>query len=152
VRSTRLQMRGTAPLGRVVAERPVYHRHGYDYWQQLPDGSLAVGGARDRHVEAEWDAPAEPTSAVQADLDALLERIAGPGAVVTHRWAGVVAYSPDGLPVLEEVRPGVIATGALNGHGNTLGSASARAAAAIALGGPAPRLARLLRPEHWDGA
>jgi glycine/D-amino acid oxidase-like deaminating enzyme len=53
--------------------------------------------------------------------------------------------------VLAEVRPGVIAVGAHSGHGNVLGSAAARAATAIALGEPAPLLARLLRPEHWDG-
>jgi glycine/D-amino acid oxidase-like deaminating enzyme len=62
----------------------------------------------------------------------------------------VIAYTPDRLPVLAEVRPGVIAAGAHSGHGNVLGPAAARAATAIALGEPAPRLARLLRPEHWD--
>jgi glycine/D-amino acid oxidase-like deaminating enzyme len=71
-------------------------------------------------------------------------------APVTHRWAGVIAYTEDRLPVFAEVRPGVIAVGAHSGHGNVLGSAAARAAVEIALGRPAPRLARLLRPEHWD--
>jgi len=81
---------------------------------------------------------------VQADLEALLRDVAGVHAPVTHRWAGVVAFSDDGLPVLEEVRPGVFASGALSGHGNVLGSACARAAADAALGRPAP-LADLLR-------
>ena len=71
---------------------------------------------------------------------------------MTHRWAGVIAYTEDRLPVLEEVRPGVLACGAFSGHGNVLGSAAARAAVAIALGEPPPPIARLLRPEHWDGA
>ena len=44
----------------------------------------------------------------------------------------------------------MIAVGAYSGHGNVLGSAAGRAAMAIALGEPAPRLARLLRPNHWD--
>jgi glycine/D-amino acid oxidase-like deaminating enzyme len=61
----------------------------------------------------------------------------------------VIAYTPDRLPVFAEVRPGVIAVGAHSGHGNVLGSAAARAATAIALGRSAPRLAQLLRPEHW---
>ena len=61
----------------------------------------------------------------------------------------MIAYTPDRLPVFAEVRPGVIAVGAHSGHGNVLGSAAGRAAMAIALGEPAPRLARLLRPEHW---
>ena len=150
VRSTRLQMLGTAPVAASIAPRPVYHRHGYDYWQQLPDGRLALGGGRDRHLEEEWDAPAEPSEAVQRELDVLLREHLGVCEPVTHRWAGIVAYTDDGLPILEEVRPGVIVTGALNGHGNVLGSAAARAAAEIALGRPAPLLARLLRPKEWS--
>src|SRR5215207_4141755 len=115
VRSTRLQMLATEPIEPGTIPCPVYDNWGYDYWQQLPDGSVALGG----------------------------------GAAVTHRWAGVIAYTPDRLPVFSELRAGVIAVGAHSGHGNVLGSAAARAAMAIALGGPAPRLARLLRPEHW---
>ena len=61
----------------------------------------------------------------------------------------VASYTPDRLPVFAEVRPGVIAVGAHSGHGNVLGSAAASAAMAIALGRSAPRLAQLLRPEHW---
>jgi gamma-glutamylputrescine oxidase len=149
VRSTRLQMLGTAPDAPRFP-RPVYHRWGYDYWQQLPDGRIALGGGRDRHADEEWGAPAEPSEAVQADLERLLREELGVQAAITHRWAGVVAYTDDELPVLEAVRPGVLAVGGHNGHGNVMGSACARAAAEIALGRPAPRLARLVRPSLWD--
>jgi gamma-glutamylputrescine oxidase len=149
VRSTRLQMLGTSPV-EPRFPRPVYHRWGYDYWQQLPDGRIALGGGRDRHADDEWGAPAEPSHAVQADLERLLRDRLGVDAPITHRWAGVVAYTDDELPVLEEVRPGVLAVGGHNGHGNVMGSACARAAAQIALGRPAPRLARLVRPTLWD--
>jgi gamma-glutamylputrescine oxidase len=149
VRSTRLQMCATAPVAAEVAPRPVYARWGYDYWQQLPDGRIALGGGRDRHLEAEWGAPAEPTEPVQAELDRLLRDEIGVDAPVTHRWAGVISFTDDGLPVFEETRPGVVVIGAHNGHGNVLGSAAGRAAASIALGRPAPPLARLLRPERW---
>jgi gamma-glutamylputrescine oxidase len=149
VRSTRLQMLGTAPAP-PRHPRPVYHRWGYDYWQQLPDGRVLLGGGRDRSAAEEWGAAPEPTAAVQAGLDRLLRDVAGVHAPVTHRWAGVVGYTGDGLPVLEAVRPGVLAVGGHNGHGNVIGSAAARAAARIALGEPAPAFARLLRPEVWD--
>lgn len=145
VRSTRLQMLGTAPVAQLFA-RPVYHRSGFDYWQQLPDGRIVLGGLRDRHLGSEWGAPTEPTQEIQAELDTLLRELVGVADVrVTHRWAGVVAYTGDGLPVLEEVRPGVLACGAYSGHGNVLGSTCGRAAARIALGKPRPRLAELLR-------
>ena len=54
VRTTRLQMLATAPASDVVFPRPVYRRYGYDYWQQLPDGSLALGGFRDLNEDGEW--------------------------------------------------------------------------------------------------
>jgi glycine/D-amino acid oxidase-like deaminating enzyme len=150
VRSTRLQMLATAPVepGRIPC--PVYDNWGYEYWQQLPDGSVAVGGGRGVYGEGEWGREAEPGADVQAWLERLLRERVGVDAPVTHRWAGVIAYTEDRLPVFAEVRPGVIAVGAHSGHGNLLGSAAARTADLIALGRRAPRLARLLRPEHWD--
>jgi glycine/D-amino acid oxidase-like deaminating enzyme len=138
-RSTRLQMLATAPVAPGTVACPVYDNWGHDYWQQLPDGRIALGGGRDRFRDAEWGRPAEPDAVVQAWLDRLLRERVGIDAPVTHRWAGVVAYTDDGLPVLEEVRPGVIASGGLCGHGNVLGSAAARAATAIALGEPVRR-------------
>jgi glycine/D-amino acid oxidase-like deaminating enzyme len=143
-------MLATAPVepGRIPC--PVYDNWGYEYWQQLPDGRVALGGGRGVYGAGEWGLEAEPGDAVQAWLDRLLRERVGVAAPVTHRWAGVIAYTEDRLPVFSEVRPGVIAVGAHSGHGNVLGSAAGRAAVRIALGEPAPPLARLLRPESWD--
>ena len=149
-RSSRLQMVATAPVAPGTIPCPVYDNWGYEYWQQLPDGGVALGGGRGTHAEREWGRPAEPSAEVQALLDRLLRERVGIDAPVTHRWAGVIAYTEDRLPVFAEVRPGVVAVGGHSGHGNVLGSAAGRAAMAIALGGEPPRLARLLRPEHWD--
>jgi len=148
-RSSRLQMLATAPIAPGTIPCPVYDNWGYEYWQQLPDGSVALGGGRGTYGDDEWGRPAEPSSEVQGHLDRLLRERVGVDAPVTHRWAGVVAYTPDRLPVFAEVRPGVLAVGGHSGHGNVLGSAAGRAAMAIALGEPAPRLAQVLRPEHW---
>ena len=150
-RSARLQMLATAPIAPGTIPCPVYDNWGYEYWQQLADGTVTLGGGRGSYGDTEWGLPAEPGAEVQALLDRLLRDRVGVEAPVTHRWAGVIAYTEDRLPILAEVRPGVLAVGAHSGHGNVLGSAAARAAMAIALGGAPPRLARLLRPEHWDG-
>ena len=47
-------MLATGPAPEVKFIYPVYRRHGWDYWQQLPDGSIALGGFRDKEIEAEW--------------------------------------------------------------------------------------------------
>ncbi|HET9484144.1 MAG TPA: FAD-binding oxidoreductase [Xanthomonadales bacterium] len=142
VRSARLQMLGTAPVPELVLPRPVYARYGYDYWHQLPDRRLAIGGARDLAGEGEWDAPPTASPPVQALLERILhERLrVFPG--VTHRWAATVAFTRTGLPILERLASGVIAVGAYNGTGNTVGRLCGRAAADLALGGR-PALAAL---------
>lgn len=135
VRTARAQMLATAPVRETVATQPVYTRWGYDYWQQLRDGRIALGGARDRGGDAEWTCEAEPSAAVQAELDQVLRDHLQVRAPVTHRWAGIIAYGDGPLPLLEEVRPGVIAVGAYRGTGNLVGAVFGRAAARLALTG-----------------
>lgn len=135
VRTARLQMLATVPTAEVMLPRPVYARYGFDYWQQLADGRIALGGLRDRGGEAEWTDACEPTDEVQAMLDHLLRERVGVRAPVAHRWAAPVSYTETGLPVLEEVRPRVWATGAYSGTGNVPGALCGRLAAELAAGG-----------------
>lgn len=120
VRTARLQMLATAPVV-MRYQRPVYRRWGYDYWQQLPDGRIALGGMRDAGGEAEWTDRSEPTEVIQQRLEQLLHQL-GVRAPITHRWAASVGYSASGLPIAEEVRPGVWAIGGYSGTGNVLGA------------------------------
>lgn len=137
VRSVRLQMLATAPTQEVQLTRPVYARFGMDYWQQLPDGRVALGGGRDVGGEAEWTAPAEPSEAVQEHLDWVLHELIGVReAPITHRWAARVGFTQDHLPVLEEVRGGIWALGGYSGTGNVVGALCGRAAARLAFGQP----------------
>lgn len=134
VRTARLQMLATAPTAEVMLERPVYARYGYDYWQQLPDGRIALGGLRDRAGDVEWTDSGEPTALVQGMLEHLLRERVGVRAPVTHRWAAPVGYTESGLPVLAEVRPRVWATGGYSGTGNVPGALCGRLAAELATG------------------
>lgn len=134
VRTARLQMVATEPVP-MRFPRPVYLRYGYEWWQQLPDGRIALGGFRDRGGDAEWTHAADPHSAVQELIDGFLRGVLGVGAAITHRWAASVGYTDDGLPVLEEVEGGVWACGGYSGTGNVIGAICGRAAARIALTG-----------------
>jgi glycine/D-amino acid oxidase-like deaminating enzyme len=126
VRSARLQMLATEPTNEICLPRPVYARWGYDYWQQRPDGAIALGGARDIGRDSEWTANATPTAAVQDALERRLREGLGVHAPITHRWAATVGYTNDGLPVAEEVRPRVWAIGGYSGTGNVIGALMGR--------------------------
>lgn len=135
VRSARLQMLATAPTTEVKLARPVYARWGYDYWQQRPDGVIAMGGARDLAEANEWTTEAVPTDEVQRALEHRLRHTLGVQAPITHRWAATVGYTASGLPVVGEVRPDVWAIGGYCGTGNVVGSLLGRGLAQWRVGG-----------------
>jgi gamma-glutamylputrescine oxidase len=136
VRTARLQMLATAPATGVTFSHPVYWRDGYEYWQQLPNGVIALGGFRDRGGPDEWTSDSSPSAGVQHELERFLHERLRVVAPITHRWAASVAYTDDRLPFLEEVRPGIFAAGAYSGTGNIVGRLCGRAAAHLALGRP----------------
>lgn len=135
VRTARLQMLSTAPAPEVDYAYPVYRRWGYDYWQQLPDGRVVLGGCRDRFEGAEWTANSEPTEEVQDCIESVLRTVVGVQQPVERRWAASVAYTDGILPVMEQPRPGVWAIGGYNGTGNVIGKLYGRMVAQMAVTG-----------------
>lgn len=129
VRTARLQMLATAPLPPPTVPRPVYRRFGLDWFQQRRTGEVLLGGGRDVGGDEEWDAPAEPSEAVQSHLDRLLGELGLDWAAVTHRWAARAAFTTTRLPIDAQPRPRVHVVGGYSGHGNVIGSLLARQAA-----------------------
>ena len=145
VRTARLQMIATAPTRELRVSCPTYCREGYEYWQQLPNGSIALGGFRDKAMETEWTADTTPGNPVQGLLEQFLRETLGVQAPITHRWAASAGYSSTGLPVLGEIRDGVWAIGGYSGTGNVIGALCGRAIVALALDGNSV-LSRVLVP------
>ena len=110
VQPTRLQMISTAPETKIKMQYAVYVRQGWDYWQQLPDGRIAIGGGRDLALEQEATDVVEPTQIMRDYLERKLEDL-GVTAPVEHHWAAIVSYTNTGLPMVKEVQPGVWAVG-----------------------------------------
>ena len=135
VRTARLQMLGTAPDSGVTLPRPVYARWGYEYWQQLPDGRVTLGGFRDAELEAEWTGEGTPSDSMQMRLETFLRESIGVTAPITHRWAASVSYTVDGSPILEQMPSGAWAVGAYSGTGNVIGALCGRAAVQLAVTG-----------------
>ena len=127
VQPTRLQMISTAPETKLKMKYAVYVRQGWDYWQQLPDGRIAIGGGRDLALQQEATDVVEPTQIMRDYLESKLHDI-GVTAPVEHHWAAIVSYTDSGLPIVKEVQPGVWAVGAYCGTGNVVGALLARSA------------------------
>jgi gamma-glutamylputrescine oxidase len=119
---TRGQVVVTEPLPELRWPRPHYARHGYDYWQQLPDRRLVLGGRRDAALEAEWTDDEHVTEPVQRALEDFLQQLA-PGARITHRWAGIWGTTEDRLPFVGRLDDRVWVSAGYSGHGNVLGLA-----------------------------
>lgn len=135
VRTARLQMLATAPAPEISYPRAVYKRYGFDYWQQLPDDTVVLGGGRDTTPDTEWTADATPSSAIQDYLTRTLREDLKVQAEVTHRWAASVAYTETGLPIFRELDAGLTVLGGYSGTGNVIGALLGRAAAQRALAG-----------------
>jgi glycine/D-amino acid oxidase-like deaminating enzyme len=147
VEPARGQILVTEPLPRRLFACPHYARHGFDYWQQLRDGRLLVGGWRDASFETEATAVEETTPLIQSRIEEFAAQLLGAPPSVAHRWAGIFGVTRDGLPLVGPLpgREGVWAACGYCGHGNVLGLASGRLVAQAILGRAAPEL-ELLDP------
>jgi glycine/D-amino acid oxidase-like deaminating enzyme len=143
----------TEPLRERLYDRPHYARAGYDYWQQLPDGRLVLGGQRDASFATEETDVVATTELIQGRLDALAEQLVGYRPVVTDRWAGIWGTTPDLVPLAGRVpgRDGVWVAGGYSGHGNALGLACGELVARAILGEQPPEL-ELFDPVRLSGS
>jgi len=149
---TRGQVIVSEPLDRVLYDRPHYARQGFDYWQQLPDGRILLGGFRDVSILDELTDVEATTPTIQSSLESFLHELAGAEVGVTHRWAGIFGLTQDLLPLVGPV-PGrkgrVWVAGGYSGHGNVLGFACGRLVADALLGDPTSPQLELLDPARF---
>jgi gamma-glutamylputrescine oxidase len=142
VQPMRGQVAATEPLAERLYERPHYARRGLDYWQQLPDGRLVLGGSRDVDLASESTSEEATTPLIQAALEALIRELLGFDPAITHRWSGIFGMSSDDLPLVGAVpgNPGVWVSRGYSGHGNVLGLACGELVAKAILGRREPEL------------
>lgn len=117
------QVIATAPLTERLFDCPHYARQGFDYWQQLPDRRIVLGGFRDFSILTEMTADETTTESIQQALDAFLTELLGELPEVTHRWAGIFGLTQDLLPLAGPLpgHDGVWVAAGYSGHGNVFG-------------------------------
>jgi gamma-glutamylputrescine oxidase len=139
---TRGQMIATESIPERLFECPHYGRHGFDYWQQTPEGRILAGGFRDFALDSEFTADEVTTQTIQDALESFVAGLIGRPVEITHRWAGIFGLVLDFLPVVGRV-PGtdhVWVAGGYSGHGNVLGFMCGNLVAGAMLGDVHPLL------------
>jgi len=99
----------------------IYCDFGFEYFRQLSNGVVLLGGFRQNYRAEELGYSDETTESIQMGLE---EFISGHiptlvGQKITHRWSGIMGFSADGLPLVGEIpgHPGVMYIGGYTGHG-----------------------------------
>jgi glycine/D-amino acid oxidase-like deaminating enzyme len=108
----------TEPLNERLFECPHYARQGFDYWQQLGDGRIVLGGFRDFSILTEMTDEETTTEPIQQALDDFLVELLGYLPEVTHRWAGIFGLTQDLLPLVGRVpgHDGIWMAAGYSGH------------------------------------
>ena len=149
---TRAQCLVTAPLdsGPLVGACG-YSDYGYMYYRDTFDGRLLIGGGRKQNKALEHDTTEDRvTDPVQRVLeDYLRARFPDVTAPVERRWAGIMGFSADGLPLVGTLpgRPRVGFAVGFHGHGLALGAATAARAVDLLLSGADPGVVSAARLE-----
>lgn len=120
INPVRGQMLATEPLQPLDHRYPVYADHGFNYWHQRPDGRLLAGGFRHLDPAQEVGTDLVLHDAIQERLTRLVKDLAGPGATVADRWAGIMAMTEDHLPYVGMLTPRLGVAVGYSGHGSTV--------------------------------
>ena len=137
----RAQMLATEPLPRAL-DTPCYAGLGFDYFRQRDDGRVLLGGQRHRFLEAEQTSVETTSPEVQSALESYLAQHLpfARAARIEARWSGIMAFTPDGLPLAGRLAipsaPWVL--GGWTGHGLGLSLAIAARLARVIAGAAAP--------------
>ncbi len=136
---TRGQVLCTEPLDRALMPQMCYADYGYEYFRQLSDGRLLLGGWRHHFKEAEVGYEDRTTAGLQSGLEGFMARYfpETAGKRITHRWSGTMGFSLDGLPLVGALpdMPQVYFAVGFTGHGLGFGLATAERLAAHILFG-----------------
>ncbi len=115
-----------------------------EYWQQTPDGTIVIGGCRgdapngDAGIREMVPTP-DVTGAIEAVLPRLFPELTG--LRVARRWAGLMAFTTDYLPIVDAAPelPAVWVAGGFGGHGMPYGPRLGQLLAEAAATGTTPQ-------------
>jgi len=116
----------TDPIPTRLFNEVIYANFGFEYWRQLKDGRLMVGGFREKDPKKgegfSTEINIELIHGLYDYFNQLFPQAGQPS--ISHYWAGTMGFSQDGLPIVGNTHmPHCFVCGGFTGHG--LGFASA---------------------------
>jgi glycine/D-amino acid oxidase-like deaminating enzyme len=146
----------TPNRGQMLAVRPhrssdahleyaYYLNHGSEYVRSAPDNQIIFGGCRTYHAQNEATSADETSDEVQSHLERYVRELITEDYDITARWSGIMGFSPDGMPVVDQVRIHTLSNahvwfcGGLTGHGMSMGYQTGRHAVRVMLEGEQSR-------------
>lgn len=139
---TRGQILVTDPVAAFMGA-PCYCNFVLDYFRQLPDGRVLIGGFRQLEKESEVGTADVVNAPIQEALEAFLAAHfeALRGTRIAYRWSGVMGFSADGVPLIGALpgRPNVYFVGGFTGHGIGFGFRAGQLLARLMLHGEVPK-------------
>ena len=144
---TRAQCLATAPLPESASPASImpvcgYSDYGYMYYRMTYDNRLLIGGGRKDYKTLENDTTDDRiTDSVQRYLENYLRtKFPDVDAPVDRRWAGIMGFSVDGIPLVGTLpdMPRVGFAVGFHGHGLAFGAGTAERAVDYLLNGASP--------------
>ena len=139
IKPARGQVIVTKPVDGLTMHGTFHFDEGFYYWRHLGDRIL-LGGARNADFAGEETLDPTVSEVIQTQLEQFLIRhlpahfsASNIQSMVSLRWGGLMAMSPDKKPVLAEMEKGVWAAMCCNGMGVALAPVFAEKVAAAVL-------------------
>lgn len=150
MKAVRGQILVTQPLKKEILSSICYANYGFEYFHQLKDKRLLLGGCRQQVADEEVGYADIVTKPVQQALgNYLKDRFPDvAGVPIDYRFSGVMAFTNDGLPIVGQLSkvPGVFFAVACNGHGLGFGLNMSRVLVEMAMDGTSPGVFSSERP------
>jgi len=115
------QVLATEPIKGLKLKGNIHFRAGMFYFRNF-ENRIIFGGGRHLYMEEETTTEMELNHNIHNELDNYLENLIIPGIPykIDSRWAGIMAFGQDKMPIIERVSPNVIAGVKMGGMGLAL--------------------------------
>lgn len=132
IEPARGQVLVTAPIDYLKMKGTFHYDEGYYYFRNLGN-RLLIGGARNKAFEQERTNELVLNELIQSELERFISEHLLPHRAfnITHRWSGIMGFTENKKPFVQEVEENVYAVIACNGMGVALSPVIAEKVAAL---------------------